>query len=142
MAVLVMAHLPGAEGFSFSNCDRSAPIQISSASLKHDPVNLRAENAIDFLLQNDIELTVNEPLKITFKVSKKMWSYVKMPCTRGVGSCTYDLWSLNAMKDVPHQLPAAIHQISLPLSFGQVSMPSFLVNGKYRIEAEVRKDGK
>ncbi|XP_066284013.1 ganglioside GM2 activator-like [Branchiostoma lanceolatum] len=70
-----------------------------------------------------------------------MWFYVKMPCIKGIGSCTYDIACDNTMVTqlgIKCPVKAGNHNFNEVITIPNISIPSWLANGQYKVHAEVR----
>merc|ERR1712221_44557 len=123
-----------AHAASYSNCDNSSPVSISLRRLP-DPIVIKAGSKIPI----SALVTVKSQLPASATLNVKV--YVKMPCIKNVGSCSYkfDCTSLKGLcptcKCPPSPGNIDVNQV---VTVPSISIPSFLANGKYKISFELR----
>ncbi|XP_065841781.1 ganglioside GM2 activator-like [Oscarella lobularis] len=135
-------------GFDYSNCgSASDPIVIHNASLT-DPIPI--PGTIKFSVNFTFGVALESPLKADLSIKKKVLGlYVPIPCLDNIGSCTYDdvcalIPSTSecppplSTYNIPCQCPFKAASYGIPpysLDIPEISLPSFLTNGEYELQA-------
>ncbi|XP_035685463.1 ganglioside GM2 activator-like [Branchiostoma floridae] len=138
---MVMVATP-ATGHSFSDCGGSA-IKVELGSIRlPDPIVLRAGRQESIGGKASLKKDLPDRLKVKLKVEKKiLWGYVTVPCVNELGSCTYDIACNNPIVTqlgIKCPVKAGDHCLNKVITIPNISIPSFLASGQYKMRMEVR----
>ncbi|XP_053574659.1 ganglioside GM2 activator [Bombina bombina] len=137
--------------FTWANCDgESLPGKIKSLSVSPDPISLPGDLTVSTVLTTTVPLV--SPLKVVISAEKKLFGeWIKVPCVDNIGSCTYDNICdfLDLLVPPGQECPEPLHSYGLPchcpfrsgsyslpettFTIPNVSLPSWLANGNYRV---------
>ncbi|XP_029439303.1 ganglioside GM2 activator-like [Rhinatrema bivittatum] len=145
--------------FSWSNCGGTFPGEIRSLTLGPDPITIPGE--LNVAVEAATTVPLIAPVKLAIKLQKRVLGlWVDIPCVDNIGTCTYDdvcgiLDSLFppeepcpeplARSGMPCHCPFQAGVYTLPQSTIQVpnvSLPSWLTNGNYRLTGTMSSEGK
>ncbi|CAF2916150.1 unnamed protein product [Rotaria sp. Silwood2] len=90
---MILISLAAVKGqYKFENCGTASDV-IQLTHLEINPHPMKIPSSVIFSLHVDASADVISPIKTEFKLSKATWiGNIQVPCTDGVGSCTYDDW--------------------------------------------------
>merc|ERR1712212_544756 len=126
--VLFACLLAGAYGHSFSDCGGSA-IKVDFGSIRlPDPIVLRAGRQESIGVKASLKKDLPDRLKVKLKVEKKiLWGYDT--------ACNTPIVSQLGIKC---PVKAGDHNLNKVITIPNISIPSFLASGQYKLRAEVR----
>ncbi|CAH1276964.1 GM2A [Branchiostoma lanceolatum] len=131
---MVMVFTPASESHSFSDCGGSA-IKVDFGSIRlPDPIVLRAGRQESIGVKASLKKDLPDRLKI-------LWGYVTVPCVNELGSCTYDIacnTPIVSQLGIKCPVKAGDHNLNKVITIPNISIPSFLASGQYKLRAEVR----
>eukprot|EP00049_Salpingoeca_infusionum_P022712 m.8301 g.8301 ORF g.8301 m.8301 type:complete len:206 (+) comp5342_c0_seq1:56-673(+) len=157
---LVTAHL-NLKSFSFTDCAAaSAPLHIASLSISPDPVQIPG-NVTLALSGGVLSVSLDSPIAVSLTLEKKIGGWIKIPCVDDIGSCDYpDVCTLLEkipLKNgkcpdplpsmgIPCRCPLSPFKFDVPATDISIptlppSVPSWLTNGDYKIQAEGKTSG-
>ncbi|KAJ7365940.1 Ganglioside GM2 activator [Desmophyllum pertusum] len=133
------------DALTWKNCDGSFPVKITEIKLSPDPLVLRKGARVTFGGKFKVAGDAGTQYKLHLSLKKKVWVWVPLPCIRNVGSCTYDI-GCDKMKDllVGAQCPLPIKAYTVNQRekiLTDISVPSFLSSGTYKIKADLIEKG-
>ncbi|KAM4675164.1 ganglioside GM2 activator isoform 2-T2 [Discoglossus pictus] len=146
--------------FTWANCDgKSLPGKIISLSVSPDPISIPGDVTIDTVLTTSVP--VASPLQIIIKAEKELLGeWMTVPCVDKIGSCTYDHICdfLDTVFPPGQKCPEPLRTYGLPchcpfksgtyslpdttLKIPNVSLPSWLADGNYRVTGILKEGDK
>ncbi|CAF3160358.1 unnamed protein product [Rotaria socialis] len=115
--------------YSHSSCSSASSIAINLHGLKIDPHPMTRPSVVSFALNVSVATVQTGPIKTQFTLKKEVLFFpVTVPCTDGVGSCTYDDWC-EFSKSCSYPLPAGVQLFNMPMN-----VTSSVPTGKYSVE--------
>eukprot|EP00794_Sanderia_malayensis_P009749 gene9749-10746_t len=114
-----------ASAASWTNCNNNLPVTISLRSLP-EPVSLKSGARIPVVADATVRSPAPCNVKLHVKLYKKIWFWIKMPCIKNVGSCSYDIDFGDVGISCPAQ-PGSIN-VAQTITVPSISVPSFLVS--------------
>eukprot|EP00794_Sanderia_malayensis_P009748 gene9748-10745_t len=139
--VCLFAFVAYASAASFTNCNNNLPVTINLRSLP-DPISIKAGARIAVKASVTVRTPVPSKIKLSLKVYKKVWLWMKLPCVKNVGSCSYDA-DCGMVKQVCPNCDCPMYPgtmnvdqaVTVPSS---INVPSFLASGSYKVNFEAR----
>ncbi|KAG7483997.1 hypothetical protein MATL_G00044610 [Megalops atlanticus] len=133
------------------NCGPSNILNVAKLSI---PSHITVPGSVSVSFVGELKAPVKAPVTIKLSLKRKLaWKWVKFPCLRGFGSCTYNdicqqLDEIFPGDTCPSLVMSAGGSCQCPLKPGMLTIPpttlhipklvvpGFLANGKYRVEVK------
>ncbi|CAM4740128.1 unnamed protein product [Rotaria magnacalcarata] len=127
---IVFIMIAQGQAYSHSSCSSASSIVINLHNLKIDPHPMTRPSVVSFTLNVSVTAVQTGPIKVTQFTLKKdvLFFPVTVPCTDGVGSCTYDDWC-EFSKSCSYPLPTGVQLFNMPMN-----VTSSVPTGKYSVE--------